>query len=67
MIGYRHVTARIQKRKNCGCHELGNETERQAGEVFDMYADIDEGLIKTRIPVWEACVTGESVARSQLV
>ena len=44
---------------------LENETEREAGQVFDTYADVDDGFIRTRIPVKEACITGEPVARSQ--
>jgi hypothetical protein len=44
---------------------LDNETNRDIKEVFDMYADMDEGVVRTRIPVREACVTGEPVARSQ--
>lgn len=30
-----------------------------------MYTDIEEGFIRTSIPVKEACLTGEPVARSQ--
>lgn len=30
-----------------------------------MYTDVDEGVIKTQIPVKEACISGEPVARSQ--
>ena len=30
-----------------------------------MYTDVEEGLIKTNIPVKEACINGEPVARSQ--
>ncbi len=44
---------------------LENETSRKLSEVFDMYTDIDEGFIRTRIPVKEACLSGEPVARSQ--
>ena len=44
---------------------LENETGREAGKVFDTYADVDEGFMRTRIPVKEACITGEPVARSQ--
>lgn len=44
---------------------LENETERRIGEVFNMYTNIEEGLIKTCIPVKEACINGEPVARSQ--
>lgn len=44
---------------------LENETQRKLSEVFAMYADVDEGFIRTRIPVKEACISGEPVARSQ--
>lgn len=44
---------------------LENETDRNLSEVFDMYTDIEEGFIRTSIPVKEACLTGEPVARSQ--
>lgn len=44
---------------------LENETSRKLSEVFDMYTDIEEGFIRTRIPVKEACLSGEPVARSQ--
>lgn len=44
---------------------LENETARNLTEVFDVFADVDEGLIRTRIPVREACISGEPVARSQ--
>lgn len=44
---------------------LENETQRKLSEVFDMYADLEEGFIRTRIPVKEACISGEPVARSQ--
>lgn len=30
-----------------------------------MYMDMEKGFIKTRIPVKEACINGESAARSQ--
>lgn len=44
---------------------LENETVRDLAEVFDVFADVDEGLIRTRIPIREACISGEPVARSQ--
>ncbi len=44
---------------------LENETSRKLSEVFDMYADVDEGFVRTRVPVMEACISGEPVARSQ--
>ncbi|SDI89985.1 protein of unknown function [Lachnospiraceae bacterium G41] len=45
--------------------ELENETTRKAIEVFDEFSNIDEGLIKTRIPVFEACRERNPIARSQ--
>lgn len=44
---------------------LENDTSRKLAEVFNMFADIEEGFIRTKIPVKEACLTGEPVARSQ--
>lgn len=44
---------------------LENETQRKIVEVFRMYTDIEDGFIKTRIPIKEACINGEPVARSQ--
>lgn len=44
---------------------LENETSRKLSEVFAMYTDVDEGFVRTKIPVKEACVSGEPVARSQ--
>lgn len=44
---------------------LENGTTRNLAEVFDMYADEEEGFVRTMIPVKEACVSGEPVARSQ--
>lgn len=44
---------------------LENETARDLAEVFEVFADVDEGLIRTRIPIREACISGEPVARSQ--
>lgn len=45
--------------------QLENETRREAREVFNTYADVDEGFIVTRIPVFEACLDRDPVARSQ--
>lgn len=47
------------------CLTLQNETSRKLSEAFNMYTDIDEGFIRTRIPVKEACLSEEPVARSQ--
>ena len=45
--------------------KLYNQTKRQLGEVFDMYAPMEEGFIKTRIPIKDVCQEGEPMARSQ--
>lgn len=57
--------SRIKKIGTMVFMSLENETERKIGEVFNMFTDIEEGLIKTYIPVKEACINGEPVARSQ--
>lgn len=45
--------------------KLENQTTRKLKEVFDMFAPIDEGFVKTRIPIKEVCPYGEPIARSQ--
>lgn len=57
--------SRIEKVGTMVLMSLENETERNITEVFNMYTDIDEGFVKTKIPVKEACINGEPVARSQ--
>lgn len=44
---------------------LENETERKITEVFSMYTNAEGGFVKTSIPIKEACINGEPVARSQ--
>lgn len=45
--------------------KLENQTTRTIKEVFDLYAPVEEGFIKTRIPLAEVCPYAEPVARSQ--
>lgn len=45
--------------------KLENETKRRLREVFDMFSSVDEGFVKTMIPVKEICPYGEPIARSQ--
>ena len=45
--------------------KLENQTTRSSKEVFDMYAPIEEGFVKTYIPLKEVCPYGEPIARSQ--
>lgn len=44
---------------------LENDTIRTTKEIFDIFAPIEEGFIKTLIPVKEMCPFGNPVARSQ--
>lgn len=45
--------------------QLENNTRREATEVFNEFSNIEKGFIKTRIPVFEACLDRDPVARSQ--
>jgi hypothetical protein len=45
--------------------KLENHTKRTVKEVFDMFAPVEEGFVKTRIPLAEVCPYAEPVARSQ--
>ena len=45
--------------------KLENQTNRTIKEVFDMFAPVDEGFVKTRIPLAEVCPFAEPIARSQ--
>ncbi len=45
--------------------QIENETRKDIAEIFDEYSDIDSGIIRTRIPVYEACLDHDPVARSQ--
>lgn len=57
--------SRINEIGTMVCMSLENGTHRKIKEIFDMYTDVEEGLIKTNIPVKEVCLNGEPVARSQ--
>ncbi len=56
---------RLQQIGTAVMMKLYNETKRQLGEVFDMFAPVEEGFVKTRIPIKEVCQEGEPMARSQ--
>lgn len=63
-----HLIAYYTKLQSIGTAvmmKLYNQTKRQLGEVFDMYAPVEEGFVKTRIPIKEICQEGEPMARSQ--
>lgn len=44
---------------------LENDTNRDMKQVFDQYADVEQGFFKTEIPVYSACLYSQPVARSQ--
>ncbi len=63
-----HLIAYYTRLKHIGTvvmMKLENQSSRKLGEVFDMYAPIDEGFVKTRIPIKEVCTGGQPMARSQ--
>lgn len=63
-----HLIAYYTKIKKIGTiviMKLENQTNRKSQEVFDMYAPIDDGFVKTYIPLKEVCPYGEPIARSQ--
>jgi len=45
--------------------KLENQTARTIKEVFDMFAPIEQGFVRTRIPIAEVCPYAEPIARSQ--
>ena len=45
--------------------KLENQTTRKPKDVFDMYAPMEEGFVRTYIPLKEVCPYGEPIARSQ--
>lgn len=45
--------------------KLENDTKRTTKEVLDMFAPMEEGFVKTLIPMKEMCPLGDPVARSQ--
>lgn len=63
-----HLLAYYQKYTQKGTMlmlQLENQTTRVAADVFHRFADVDEGFIKTRIPILNACLDREPVSRSQ--
>ena len=44
---------------------LENDTITTSKDVFDSFAPLEEGFIKTLIPMREVCPLGNPVARSQ--
>ena len=45
--------------------KLESDTKRTSREVFDAFAPLEEGFVKTLIPMKEMCPLGDPVARSQ--
>ena len=57
--------ARIGKVGTCVMMTLENDTGREMKNVFDTYADIDQGFYKTEISVYNACLCDQPISRSQ--
>lgn len=63
-----HLIAYYTRLKHIGTAvmmKLENRTKRVLKEVFNMYSTIDDGFVKTRIPIKDVCREGEPIARSQ--
>lgn len=45
--------------------KLENETTREINEIFDTYADVDLGFVRTIIPIRAACFERDPFSRSQ--
>lgn len=45
--------------------KLENDSKRTSREVFDTFAPLEEGFVKTLLPMKEMCPLGDPVARSQ--
>ena len=45
--------------------QLENDTQRDASDVFDKYSSGEDGLLRTNIPVFEACADRNPITRSQ--
>ena len=56
---------RLQKIGTMVVMKLENNTTRKIEEVFNMYAPIEEGFVRTCIPIKEVCPYGQPIARSQ--
>lgn len=56
---------RLSRKGTVVIMQLENDTRRESAEVFNQYTTPEEGLYKTRIPVFEACLDRDPVARSQ--
>lgn len=45
--------------------KLDNDIKHTSKEIFDQFAPLEQGFVKTLIPVREMCPLGNPVARSQ--
>lgn len=57
--------AKIRRIGTMAVMRLENDTKRTMREVFDMFAPLEEGFVKTFLPLKELCPLGDPVARSQ--
>ncbi len=63
-----HLLSYAMKLSNKGTiviMQLENGTKRAIKDIMDKYSTVDEGFIRTEIPILEACQGNEPVARSQ--
>ena len=63
-----HLTSYYTKMKEIGTMavmKLENESRRISKDVFDEFAPLEKGFVRTLIPMREMCPLGEPVARSQ--
>lgn len=63
-----HLLAYAAKLKGVGTMavmKLENDARHTAREVFDEFAPLEEGFVKTLLPMKELCPLGEPIARSQ--
>lgn len=63
-----HLIAYYTRLQNIGTAvimKVRNQTSRVLKEVFDMFSTIEDGFMKTRIPIKDVCQSGEPIARSQ--
>ena len=56
---------KFEKKGTVVIMRLDNNSNRNAIDVFNTFSDVDEGFVKTCIPVFEACLDRNPISRSQ--
>lgn len=57
--------SKIGKVGTCVMMTLEHETKKNIKDLFEKYADVEQGFFKTEIPVYNACLYSQPVSRSQ--